>query len=197
MLFFQFMETFKLVLLPIAIIVFVKEHPKLPYLFAASLGNNDQNSYCITSLGKEKFNTSYFRRSRTNKAWPSEHVFCSPCAHSHCSNIISSLSHISFPFSTKMYLVPIACALLYPQVCSALAPAASPPAFPLVLQYPRFSPYDLCRSCGWVKKQWLGSKLALGGCRLADQVLPRWLAEVWTCPDFPAFRKHEVHNCFS
>jgi len=40
-LFFQFMETFKLVFLPFAIIVFIKEHLKLHYLFAASLGNND------------------------------------------------------------------------------------------------------------------------------------------------------------
>ena len=141
-LFFQFMETFKLVFLPFAIIVFIKEHLKLHYLFAASLGNNDWNSYCITSLGKEK--TSYFLRSRTNKAWPSELVFCSPCACSHCNNAISLPCQITFPVCTTVYL--IARALPYAQVCSALAPAASPLLFPWSFTVTAYHPVLVLRA---------------------------------------------------
>lgn len=36
-----FMETFNLLFLPFAIIVFIKEHSELHYLFAAFSGNND------------------------------------------------------------------------------------------------------------------------------------------------------------
>lgn len=148
-LFFQFMETFKTVFLPFAIIVFIKKHPELHYLFAASLGNNDWNSYCITSLNK-KFKASYFMRSRTNKAWLSEHVFCSPCAGSHCNNIISPLSQSTFPVSTA---IPITHALLYSQLCSALAPAASPLLFTWSFSIRSYHVTGLCCSCGQVKKQ--------------------------------------------
>lgn len=36
-----FMETFNLLFLPFAIIVFIEEHSELHYLFAAFSGNND------------------------------------------------------------------------------------------------------------------------------------------------------------
>lgn len=91
--------------------------------------------------------------SRTNKARPSEHVFCSPRAHSYCNNSISPLPRIAFPVSTTMYLLPITHALLYPQVCSALAPEASPLLFPWSFSIHSYYVIGLCWSCGQVKKQ--------------------------------------------
>lgn len=74
---------------------------------------------------------------RTNKAWPSEHVFCSPCAHSYSDNFPSALDNLPH-FHQNVLNSQCPCTAVLPGLLY-LCTCAFSPAFPLVPQYLQLS----------------------------------------------------------
>lgn len=95
-----------------------------------------------------------------------------------------------------MYLIPVAYALLYPEVCSALGPAASLLLFPPSTSMHSYHIIDLCCSCEQVKKHKFGSRFVLSACRLSDQVLLRCLRSGLAWTSLPWDTAGKMEGCY-